>query len=149
MPDWVRKGECNHCGYCCIFAVSRTRLFIEKPNERDKEFLLVRGFKLAVTPMGVGLETVADSYVPCPKHTQSRCSIYDKRPEACKAFPETPEQIMGTPCSYWFEDAMGIEKPLGGDASPYAVKHAKFRALLELKNKAEALRVAVELKEED
>lgn len=144
VPKWIRKGECNNCGYCCVFAVNRTRLFIKEPNERDKEFLTVRGFKLAVTPMGVGLEIIADAYVPCPKHVNYRCSIYDKRPEACRLFPEAPEQTLGTPCSYWFEDADGVEQPIGGDASPYGVKHAKFRALLDMKTEARELREQVE-----
>lgn len=148
MAKWVRKGECNHCGYCCVFAVNRARLFIKEPNEVDREFLVVRGFKLAITPMGTGLEIIADCYVPCPKHVNNRCSIYDRRPEACKLFPQSPEQILGTPCSYWFEDEEGKERPMGGDASPYAIKHTKFRELLDLKNKAVELRNQVEYTEE-
>ena len=140
MAKWIRRGECNHCGYCCLFAVNRARLFIKEPNAQDREFLIIRGFNLAVTPMGVGLEYIADSYVPCPKHVESRCSIYDKRPEACKLFPQFVEQVLGTPCSYWFEDEEGVEKPMGGDASPYAVKHARFRELLDMKNVATELR---------
>lgn len=139
MVKWVRKGECVHCGYCCLFAVNRSRLFIKEPNEQDREFLTVRGFKLAASSLGVGLEYIADSYVPCPKHVDNRCSIYDKRPEACKLFPQFVEQVLGTPCSYWFEDEEGVEKPMGGDASPYAVKHAQFRELLDMKNIATEL----------
>lgn len=144
MAKWVRKGECNHCGYCCIFAVNRVRLFIKEPNEQDKEFLAVRGFKFAATPQGIGWEAIAESYVPCPKHQENRCSIYDKRPETCKLFPQFPEQIIGTPCSYWFEDQEGMEKSIGGDASPFSVKHAKMRELLDLKSNMIALRQQAE-----
>ena len=140
MAKWIRRGECNHCGYCCLFAVNRARLFIKEPNAQDREFLIIRGINLAVKPMGVGLEYIADSYVPCPKHVDNRCSIYDKRPEACKLFPQFVEQVLGTPCSYWFEDEEGVEKPMGGDASPYAVKHARFRELLDMKIIATELR---------
>jgi Fe-S-cluster containining protein len=127
-----------------MFSVNRTRLFIKEPNDRDREFLSVRGFKPAVTPQGVGLEIIADSFVPCPKHRNDRCSIYDKRPEACRVFPEFPEQVAATPCSYWFEDEEGIQSPVGGDASPYGVKHRQYRELLELSSRAMELRTQVE-----
>ena len=132
MAKWTRKGDCNHCGWCCIFSVNRSRLFIKAPSDRDREFLLTRGFKPAVTPMGVGLEILAEAYVPCPQHKNSHCAIYDKRPEACRLFPEFPEQIVGTPCSYWFEDEEGNEKPIGGDASPYARRWSEFRETVKM-----------------
>lgn len=133
MPKWVRKGGCIDCGYCCVFAINRSKLFMKAPSEQDREFLLTRGFKPTVTPTGeVGLEIMAEAYVPCPQHQNNRCAIYDKRPEACKIFPQYPEQIVGTPCSYWFEDEEGKEKPIGGDASPYARRWAEFRNMVSM-----------------
>lgn len=119
-PEWVRKGECNHCGYCCQFMGGRLMAFEHKPisGEVDMEFLKMRGVSFRNDGKA---EMWADLYVPCVNHDSEakRCRIYDERPRTCHLFPQLPEQIIGTPCSYWFERG---EEKIGGMGSPYPVE---------------------------
>ncbi len=66
---WVRHGECNRCGKCCL---------------------------------------------GCPDYIEkySQCKIYETRPDFCKEFPWSPEQIQNIPeCSYTFEETGVIAYP--------------------------------------
>jgi Fe-S-cluster containining protein len=60
------------------------------------------------------------AYVPCEAHDQDAktCMIYEERPEICRTFPVSPDQIEGSPCSHWFESEDGAVKR-GGGQSPY------------------------------
>lgn len=89
----VRKGECNNCGYCCQ-VISRVELYFPT---RDAAFKKARG----ISPKGTKWVDVVD---PCQHHTGIGCAIHATRPQTCKDFPQTPEEIEGTPCSYWFEE---------------------------------------------
>jgi Fe-S-cluster containining protein len=67
---------------------------------------------------------VSHGFAPCVHHDQaaSRCKVYDSRPEVCQKFPTVPDQIEGTPCTYWFEavDENGeVVERRGGLGSPY------------------------------
>ena len=94
---WVRKGECNGCGFCCQ---SIALVELEFPNLlADPEFLKVRG----IQPNGKKLLHIID---PCSKLDlqTNRCTIYENRPKTCRDFPSEPDLIVDTPCSYWFEN---------------------------------------------
>lgn len=122
MVEWVRQGTCNHCGFCCMFSFDPVRMFFPEPDPKRAEFLKVRGFKPASDGGEQGLAAWGQIYLRCQYHTlDNKCAIFDKpeRPQMCHDFPETPRQIVNTPCSYWFVDQMGQEPPIGGDASPY------------------------------
>lgn len=129
MTQWVRKGECNHCGWCCIFSFDPVGVFFSDRDPKRNELLQVRGFKPAENDGERGYLAYGDVYLPCPQHKDGRCSIYEKRPELCRTFPVMPSQIIGTPCSYWFEDAEGQALPAGGDASPHPRRHQAFDVL--------------------
>ena len=92
----VRKGECNGCGYCCQI-ISRVQLHF--PTQ-DAAFKAARG----ISPNGIKWVDVID---PCQHHVDSSCAIHATRPQTCRDFPQTPQEINGTPCSYWFEDEEG------------------------------------------
>lgn len=93
---WVRKGECNGCGFCCQ-AIAYVQL--DFPNlVDDQEFLKVRG----IFPDGTKRLHVID---PCSKLLpDNKCEIYEDRPKTCRDFPTEPALIIDTPCSYWFEN---------------------------------------------
>lgn len=129
MPNWVRKGECNHCGWCCIFSFDPVGVFFADKDKKRNELLQVRGFRPAENEGEQGYMAYGDVYLPCPQHIDNKCAIYEKRPELCRTFPLLPTQVVGTPCSYWFEDEEGKELPVGGDASPYARKYGNFEVL--------------------
>ena len=102
--QWVRQGECNHCGWCCQFeGIQRN---VVRPEGR-KEPLDARFYELRGANVGAdgAFRFLVHLYAPCSAHDVGalRCSIYEERPETCRAFPSVPEQIEGTPCSYWFE----------------------------------------------
>jgi Fe-S-cluster containining protein len=92
----TRKGECNGCGFCCQ-VISRVHLLFQTD---DAAFLKVRGMQ----PDGTKWIDIVD---PCPQHVDNSCAIYDTRPKTCRDFPQKPEEIRDTPCSYWFEDEEG------------------------------------------
>ena len=129
MAKWVRKGDCNHCGWCCIFSFDPVLMFIPKDGGRQDEFMKVRGFRPAVHEGKEGWLSHAEAYRPCPQHKNNGCLVYDKRPAICKDFPWMPDQIKNTPCSYWFEDEDGKEMPIGGDASPHGLQYNNFESL--------------------
>ena len=127
MAKWIRKGECSHCGWCCVFSFDPILMFFPKGDARRDEFLKVRGFREAVNEGVPGFISSAEAYRPCPQHVNNKCAIYDNRPQVCREFPHNPDQIKNTPCSYWFEDADQKELPIGGDASPYGKSFENFR----------------------
>jgi Fe-S-cluster containining protein len=111
----TRRGECNHCGWCCQFlGVYRTTVDDESA-EAERFYSLRHGVKCADGK----LRLLTHQFAPCTAHdtVQTRCTIYDDRPETCRVFPSTPEQIEGTPCSHWFEGEDGTKR--GGLGSPY------------------------------
>lgn len=129
--SWERRGECNHCGYCCIFGVQKVTIRMPRGLPKETEFLRIRGFKWTKDKGWEGMQASGEIFLPCPYHVRGRCGIYETRPEVCKDFPARPEQVVGTPCSYWFEDTDGKEAPIGGDASPYGQQHAAFERVKE------------------
>lgn len=109
---WKRNGECNNCGWCCRYeAVSRGVALVS----RDPEYFHIRkhDVKDGVARM------VSYFECPCPKHDTEklRCTIHETRPHTCAEFPFAPEQVEDTPCSYWFENEMGLKR--GGMGSPF------------------------------
>lgn len=70
------------------------------------------------------MRLMVHGFAPCMAHDPAakRCMIYEERPQGCQEFPSVPEQIEGTPCSYYFEitDAQGVvTERRGGLDSPY------------------------------
>lgn len=129
MPEIERKGECNHCGWCCQFvAIHPSTIRAQdqdgNPTELapdDARFYQLRHGALAPDRRSVRL--VIHHFSPCSEHDEKaqRCKDYDNRPNACRTFPQTPEQIEGTPCSYYFEKKLedGTIARRGGLGSPY------------------------------
>ena len=92
---------------------------VEEPSTEDPAelyYLKVRGFKISLRPPTM----VLDAVWPCPQLHDHRCTIYDKRPQRCQDFPSRPSQLVGTPCTYWFEraGADGKIEYSGGDRLP-------------------------------
>jgi Fe-S-cluster containining protein len=118
----ARHGECNRCGWCCRYAawsVSR----VENPQGlSDPDYYRTRGFTLHFHK---GMATMATAQVlheqRCPEMAGDDCGMIESpaRPRTCGEFPSRPEQVIGIPCSYWFETDNGN---IGGDASPYPSK---------------------------
>jgi Fe-S-cluster containining protein len=92
---WVRKGECNGCGFCCEIITQVHLDFVLN----DPDWIKVRG----LPPNGRKLYLIND---PCPQLEQEtkRCKIYENRPQLCKDFPQEPDDITNSPCSYYFEN---------------------------------------------
>lgn len=86
---------------------------------RDAIYYATRGFKR----VRIGDETRHVLLVwvqsSCPEHTDDGCVIYRSRPQTCQDFPIVPLNIVGSPCSYWFEDDRGFKA--GGSGSPHNV----------------------------
>jgi len=94
----------------------------------DYEFLRLRGTTLETAPDGRELALIrVPILAPCSAFNKDAapakepgCTIYERRPPSCWEFPRIPEQVSGTPCSYWFErhTSEGIER-IGGNNSPH------------------------------
>ena len=135
--SFERKGECNHCGYCCLFIATEPHvLSFDRSNLRDKngEFdeahAHVRGLVHAAnSPNPNELNVPAWFYSPCQAYNMDtlRCSIQAEKPRICQDFPWIPEQIVGTPCSYYFEktNEAGVIFRQGGQGSPHPGRSAE------------------------
>lgn len=111
----IRKGECNQCGWCCEFMeIQRITISEQQALTPDIEYfyLLRNGIKCNDGK----IRLISHQFIPCNNHINKNCNKYIERPDFCKMFPTIPEQIEGTPCSYWFE-LDGINR--GGLGSPY------------------------------
>src|SRR3990167_5015063 len=99
----ARHGECNHCTWCCQFIViERVTIAPSKLTPDEINFYQLRGGQLGADGH---LRVVQHAFVPFSLHDRAagRCTSYAPRPQVCSPFPTLPEQIEGTPCSYWFE----------------------------------------------
>lgn len=132
MLDYIRRGECNHCGWCCQFEGIERRVLEPPAGKRtldsdEQRFYQLRGGRVDVVFQRVRF--VSYSYLPCSEHdvVAKRCRNYADRPEICQAFPARPEQIESTLCSYWFEATLqdGTVERRGGQGSPYPTQ-ARF-----------------------
>jgi len=116
-----RRGECNHCGWCCQFEGVR-RNVVRAPDgglvhPDDVHFYTLRGGR--VTSDGRAVLYVVYDSAPCSAHHVNKsCSIYENRPLTCQEFPSAPAQIEGTPCSHWFEEVVD-GKIVRGEGSLY------------------------------
>jgi Fe-S-cluster containining protein len=119
-----RKGECNNCGWCCQFeAVHRATAASatgEPLSASDQRFYALRGGQSV--DGGKTVRYLMHAYVPCSAHDQDaqKCTVYDDRPDICRTFPSSPDQVEGSPCSHWFEAVVdGQLVRRGGGESPY------------------------------
>lgn len=119
-------GTCNGCGWCCQFDGIQRNVLIPLSGRRtvdgsDRRFYELRGGVADAAGSVVRYTTYL--FCPCSAHdaVSKRCVDYDGRPQACRDFPQTPEQVEGTPCSYWFEDDSGTGGIVrrGGTGSPF------------------------------
>jgi len=105
--EWVRKGECNQCGDCCI----RNKLESKEDFERLK---MVLEMSSKANPGNKELNDkiieritkargkVCVSLVPKPDGT-ANCKVHKTRPEHCIQFPKAPLDIRNLDrCSYYF-----------------------------------------------
>lgn len=132
MPKWIRQGECNHCGFCCTFRFGNIPAFLKEPDEKQAELMKMLGFREHTQGDVKGLLKVAPVTAECPHHVDNRCEMYDRRPTICQEWPMEPKHVKNTPCSYWFVDEEGHEKPLGGEGSPYGTQTLAGRVLRDL-----------------
>lgn len=129
---WTREGTCNGCGWCCEYqAINRHTmtppLAAKTFPPSDLRYHQLRGGVLVKGEDGQPdrIHQLSHSYAPCSALVKSgvetRCGIYHERPVICRKFPEIPDQIEGTPCSYYFEakDGAGNVFRRGGEGSPY------------------------------
>ena len=132
VGPWERRGECNHCGWCCTFLGRRTMKFTGKSEDYDRRYLELRGARMSGERTG---EAPIAIYLPCTAHDPApgRCTVYDERPRTCRDYPWTPEQVRGIPCSYWFERKAGggVER-VGGLGSPHPTPGADGAAFAPL-----------------
>jgi Fe-S-cluster containining protein len=119
-----RLGECNGCGWCCQYE-SIHALTARGPNGGelpldDQRFYKLRGGE--VVDGGKAVRFLVQGYSPCSNHDAENkaCKAYEGRPQSCRDFPSVPQQIEGTPCSFYFEIEVDGEKHRrGGKGSPY------------------------------
>lgn len=124
---WVRRGECNGCGWCCVYIGKRPTMRITGGPEFDRAYVELRGGRL-VDPAANRYELPVWLRAPCSAFkpyslaepdSPGRCAIYDRRPRVCQDFPWEPAQVQGTPCSYWFERRVdGRLELVAGDGAP-------------------------------
>jgi Fe-S-cluster containining protein len=126
MTAWVRHGECNHCGHCCTFVAREVLVRTREEIRRDPAFYTARGFAEVEVDGQPRHVLWAWLHAPCPQFTGGRCGIQAVKPETCVAFPQRPQDIVGTPCSYWFERA-GVA--VGGTGSPFPSSEASLLAV--------------------
>ena len=119
QEKWERKGDCNQCGWCCQFLMVLRMTVPDRVPERltpdlEKFYDLRHGVKGEDGRMRLTVH----GFAPCQAHDteKKQCTIYQDRPQGCRDFPTTPEQIEGTPCSHWFERG---EEARGGLGSPH------------------------------
>ncbi len=115
----TRLGDCNGCGWCCQFVVIQ-RITTPVVSEDEARFYSLRG---GMRGADGRFRLVQHAFVPCQAHDNEakRCLAYDDRPEVCRVFPTSPDQIEGTPCTHWFEWAKedGTVERRGGLGSPH------------------------------
>jgi Fe-S-cluster containining protein len=114
----TRQGTCNDCGHCCETFARHAVVRSDVQMAHDPEFYRVRGFQareIDGEPVSVLLAWIA---APCPAHQDGRCAVHDQKPQTCQDFPKHLADIVGTPCSYWFEAG---DVKMGGLGSPYPV----------------------------
>jgi hypothetical protein len=139
MSAWARHGECNHCGHCCTYVAREVLVRTPAQIQRDPAFYQARGFAPMEVDGAPRHVLWAWLYAPCPQHVEvcdplaphvpdRRCAIESTKPPTCVAFPRLPQDIVGTPCSYWFEKD---GHAAGGQGSPHPVAEAELLALEE------------------
>ena len=118
---FVRKGDCNGCGWCCQF-LSVLRVTVPVAIAKDEDQARFFTLRHAVTGPDGRMRFLAHQFAPCISHDNVNkcCTVYAERPQVCSQFPVSPDHIEGTPCSYWFErdTEKGVERR-GGLGSPY------------------------------
>lgn len=132
---WERKGECNGCGHCCQMIMRDVLVRTDEQVARDAAYYQARGFQRLMVDGEPRHVLWAWVHAPCPELRTKveqwgygavythKCAIHEHKPETCQTFPRIPQDIVGTPCSYWFER---VEDELtnrvtraGGTGSPH------------------------------
>ncbi len=112
------KVKCAQCGACCSLAISEfspceLSLRAKNGDKTAKSFLEV--FEPYESPGDVPLSLLPDALKNTAKNNEaffyhckkiqkkdgkSFCPIYDKRPDVCKNFPDTPLENLPKACVY-------------------------------------------------
>ena len=125
MTAWLRQGDCTHCGHCCTRIARAPIVRSERQMAVDPAFYRARGFQAVELDGETQFVLYAWLEAPCPEFRDNRCAIHATKPRTCAEFPRVPLDVVGTPCSYWFE--RGTER-LGGMGSPYPSAEAQLLA---------------------
>ncbi len=102
----------------------------------DPDFYRARGFERVQVEGGEYRHVLwAWLDAPCPEMDThiwpygkiSRCKIQSQKPKTCVEFPRLPQDVAGTPCSYWFTSDDG--QAIGGTGSPHASTVEELRSI--------------------
>lgn len=120
---FVAAGLLTH--NCCQFLGERvmTMKFTGNSDDYDRQYLELRGIRVDPATR-TGTKKIG-IFLPCTAHDLAgrRCTVYERRPRTCRDFPWGPEQISGTPCSFWFSrNVNGKEEIIAGDGAPEDIR---------------------------
>ena len=96
----------------------------EEKADLHEAYIALRG-GVAVDRSARKWDVPIDIKAPCEAHDSAnlRCAIYDRRPRVCRDFPWNPDQVVGTPCSYWFvRQVAGREEVVAGGGAPEEIR---------------------------
>ena len=117
IMDKKNEHECNLCGACCKLAVSGysyqqlkqramkgdkfsedfVSVFVPYESEEEAKKVNPEYFEL----LNKLVEDDKIYYYYCPKlGDDNLCTIYENRPEICKAFPHNPLKLLPSECSF-------------------------------------------------
>jgi len=90
-----RTGECKQCGRCCSFA----RLY-QTSTIREKFILFLTHSRKTIKQM------IKNNFI-CPNLRQKisgkyYCDIHKTRPDFCRKYPETENDLIDDKCGYKF-----------------------------------------------
>jgi Fe-S-cluster containining protein len=108
LTQWIRKGECNGCGDCCtaeiVVATTQGQGNWYGPGTSGHgKWYGAQGGGRSYFARTVKVGQPGEA--PCPALSpECRCTIYDRRPTLCHAWPMGPDHLKALPrCSYTFE----------------------------------------------
>ncbi len=150
IQDYGSTFSCNGCATCCNLACSEYSI-----EELKTKALNGDEFARQFTSIFIPYKTLDDAreifpdYVDIVKQTfdkdeniyfyhcphlseDKRCSIYDKRPDICRDFPDNPLSILPTTCGFydWKEEVMVAAMTLHAMSYIYKFYQDKIEAVI-------------------
>ena len=89
--QYVREGECNGCGLCCLISHKAVKVPMKDNQHSDYLDRLREGWRIA---RRTRTHILLAKWDPCPYLTfDLRCSIHGKpeQPEICRIWPGDPQ----------------------------------------------------------